>query len=326
MLSVAAASNSWAAEQSIAWNAPPECADARQVMAVAAELTGQHPLVLPPDRHIRALVEPSGSGWQLSLTLFDGARERSRVLTAPSCSELARAAGVALALALDPNAATEARAPRDAGNAKAEPDEMAAGVASKRALALDASAATGAPAALAATSAPVELQGRLEVGALLDGVALGAPAPGLAVSLGLRRRALSGSVYGAWLPARREGVGGDGAVGFSLLAAGVRGCYELARGLLAADGCAGAELGRLGASGERLENAASYADWWLAPSLGIALGSPLGGRLYFRAAADALVPLLREAYRVNDGVLVHRPPSVGFRGGVALGVVIGGGG
>jgi hypothetical protein len=174
------------------------------------------------------------------------------------------------------------------------------------------------------TSAPVELEWRLEAAGLLDGLALGAPAPGLGVSFGARRHALSGSVYGAWLPARRRGVDGGGAVEFSLLAGGVRSCYELARGLLAVEGCGGIELGRFRASGEHLDQGASYADWWLAPSLGLALGSTtLAGRLYFRAAADALVPALRETYRVNDSVLVHRPPSVGFRGGVALGVVIG---
>src|SRR6187551_830928 len=96
MSSVAAASTSQAAEPAIAWHSPPECADARQVMAVAAEVTGQDPLLIPPGHHIRVVVEPSGPGWQLSLTLSDGARERSRVLAATNCSELARAAGVAL--------------------------------------------------------------------------------------------------------------------------------------------------------------------------------------------------------------------------------------
>src|SRR5688572_27941470 len=107
MSPVAPAWTSQAAEPSVVWNTHPECAETRQEMAVAAEVTGQAPLVIPSDRHIRGVVEPSGPGWQLSLTLFDGSSERSRVLTAPSCSELARAAGVALALALDPHAAGE---------------------------------------------------------------------------------------------------------------------------------------------------------------------------------------------------------------------------
>jgi hypothetical protein len=318
MLSVAAASTSQAAEQSIVWNAPPECADARQVMAVAAELTGQHPLMLPPDRHIRAEVEASGSGWQLSLTLSDGTQQRSRVITAPSCSELARAAGVALALALDP-AAAELPAP--------EPDHRAsaARLENEREPGLEAKVPEALSVATPA-SAPEPLEWRLEAAALLDGVALGAAAPGFGVALGARDGALSGFVYGAWLPARREGVDGGGSVDFSLLAGGVRACRELARGLVGVDACGGVELGRLFASGQGLDDAASFADWWLAPSLGVMLGSMLAGSLYFRAGADALVPVLREAYRVNDSVLVHRAPSIGVRGGIALGFVIGRGG
>jgi hypothetical protein len=313
---VAPGSSATAAEQSIIWDAPAQCSDAQQVMAIVAELTGQHPPVLPPERRIQAVVEPSGSGWQLSLTLFDGARERSRVLTAPSCSELARAAGVALALALEPEAAGELPAPEPAGSSVAHQESEPG---------LEANA-LGPMSVETAAAAPIELEWRLEAAALFDGVALGAPAPGLGVSFGARRGALSGFAHGAWLPAQREGVNGGGSVEFSLLAGGVRACYELARGLLEVDACGGVELGRLAASGERLDDAASFADWWLAPSLGVALGSVVAGPLYFRAGADALVPVLREAYRVNDSVLVHRAPSVGVRGGVALGFVIGGGG
>lgn len=50
--------------------------------------------------------------------------------------------------------------------------------------------------------------------------------------------------------------------------------------------------------------------------------SSLVQSLYFRAGADLLVPMLREAYRVNDDELVHRPSSLGFRAAVALGVVL----
>jgi hypothetical protein len=285
-------------------------------MAVAAEVTGQASLVIPPDRHIRGVVEPSGSGWQLSLMLFDGASERSRVLTAPSCSELARAAGVALALALDPDPAGELPPPQLAESSAGSQDE-------ERGL----EAKTPEPRSVDTPAVTrVELEWRLQAAALLDGVALGAAAPGLGVSFGARRAALSGFVHGAWLPMRRESVDGRGSVEFSLLAAGVSACYELARGLLEVDACGGVELGRLAASGERLDDAASFADWWLAPSLGVAFGAALAGPLYFRAGADALVPVLREAYRVNDSVLVHRASSLGFRGGVALGFVIGRGG
>ena len=62
------------------------------------------------------------------------------------------------------------------------------------------------------------------------------------------------------------------------------------------------------------------------PTIRTSQGSALGSSFYLRASADAVLPVLREAYRVNAGALVHRAPSVGFRGGLALGVVLGGGG
>jgi len=325
-----------AAEPSIRWDAPAECSDVRQVMAVVAELTGHDPVTIPPEQQIRGRVEAKGGGWQLTLTSSAGRRERERVIAAPSCPELVRAAGVALALAIDPAGVLGAPSagaapgpiPGDGvadrveplaapGNVDTPSDDTRATVVSTEMDDADADAAR---------PAPPELEWRLELDALLDAAALGAAAPGMALSLGARHDALTGFVYGAWLPARRQGVDGSGAVEFALGAGGLRGCYEIARGLLAADACTGVELGRLTASGEGLDNAASFSDWWLAPSVGLALGSALAGRVYFRASADAVLPVLREAYRVNDGALVHRAPSVGFRGGVALGVTFGAGG
>lgn len=351
-----------AAEPNVEWDGPAECSDVQPVMAVAAELAGHSPLVVPRQWRIRGVVASSGRGWQLQLTLRDGSRERSRVIVAPTCSELTRAAGVALALALDPDeggaspdappavgsdAVAGVEKPVDAGRAagRARLDggtpfdsermpldgaERALFDSAERVSALGAERAppleTERAIPVAADPAPVDIEWRLEADALLDAAALGSAAPGLRVSFGARLESLTGVVYGAWLPARRLDVEGGGRVAFSLGVGGLRGCYELARGLLAADACAGVELGRLAARGEGLENAASFGDWWLAPSLGIALRAGIGGPLYLRAGADAVLPVLREAYRVNDGALVHRAPSVGFRGGVALGVVLGGGG
>jgi hypothetical protein len=313
------------AEPPIAWDAPAGCAELPQVMAVAEELTGARSSLLSPRHRVRGVVEPSGRGWQLSLSLIDGTRERVRRITAPSCSELARSAGVALALALEPGVAGEgqseaASSPNvslretDRGPGPHEPERHEAG--------LDATAHETLPATSAAPGP--RLAWRLEAAALLDGVALGAAAPGLGVSFGARHAALSGFVYGTWLPARREEVDGGGSVALALLTGGVRACHELASGLLTLDGCGGVELGRLIASGEGLADAASYADWWLAPSLGLSFESRLAQKLYFRAGADLLVPVLREAYRVNDDELVFRPPSLGFRAAVALGLELGG--
>jgi len=131
-------------------------------------------------------------------------------------------------------------------------------------------------------------------------------------------------VYGAWLPEQRSAVSGGGSVALELLVGGLRACYRFVRAVIGASACASLEVGRLQAQGEGLEDAASYADWWLAPSLALALDARLAGPLYVRGAVGAVVPLLRETYRVDESAYTHRAASVGARGELALGVAFGG--
>lgn len=317
LLGVAASlmiSKAGAFEERLVWDAPAACPGAAQVLSVVSELTGEQPPDLSTFQTIEGVVERHGAAWQLSLTLLDGARRRSRVITAPRCEDLVRAAGVAIALALDGSIEATVQPPDPSSEVSRE-EPMAS-----------------VPEVLPTVVEPVklepvaasELHGLIEAEALVDVAALRAAAPGAGVAVGLKRRALTGLAHAVFLPTRREALGATASLELTLIAGGLRACYELARGLLDASVCGGAELGRLTARGRGLANARAYTDWWLAPSVGLALGSTLGSTWYFRLYGDALLPILRERYRVNESILVHRPPSVGFRAGLAIGVELDG--
>ena len=318
-----AAPGARAADEQISWSAPAECGDASRVAAAVAELTGRPLSELAPDLRVQAVVERRASGWSLSLATQDGIRQGSRQITAPSCAELTRAAAVALALALDRDAEGDAlemeEQPDAAAAADAIPVEPAPTLGNRAPADEGGNSASPAP-----TGAASELGWQLELGVLLDGSALVEPAPGIELALGASVARLAAMLYGAWLPAQRTAVDDGGSVAFSLLIGGLRVCQGFVTGPIGASACGSIEVGRLTARGEELDNAASYSDWWLAPSLALALDARLGGPLYLRGFAGAVVPVLRETYRVDESTFQHRPPSVGLRGGLALGVALGG--
>jgi hypothetical protein len=160
----------------------------------------------------------------------------------------------------------------------------------------------------------------LALDAVLDAAALPAPAVGVALSAGLRRGAWSGLGYGLLLPEQSDASGGEGRLAFSLIAAGLRGCYSLGTGALRTSACAGIELGRIDAEGIGLVGAARYRDLWLASSAGLELGGALGSSWFWTARGDALVPILREEYFVNQTDFVHRAALPDLRAGLGAGV------
>lgn len=90
--------------QTLAWEAPPECPDAREVLVMAARL-GHH-----PDDPVaaRGVVRRASSGaWVLRLELSSAAGVRERRLQAAECPLLARAAALVIAVHRDAHALRE---------------------------------------------------------------------------------------------------------------------------------------------------------------------------------------------------------------------------
>ncbi|MCH9682234.1 MAG: hypothetical protein K0V04_12420 [Deltaproteobacteria bacterium] len=88
------------------WHAPPQCPDAQWVRReVAAHLGGGS--TEPPSLDARAdVTNPANGRWELDLELRQGKEVvGQRQLSAPTCSELASAAALIVAIAVDPNVA-----------------------------------------------------------------------------------------------------------------------------------------------------------------------------------------------------------------------------
>jgi hypothetical protein len=298
----------------LSWQAPVGCSTAAAVRERVGELLGQPELDLRHVQRVEGRVTEAANGWTLHLTLVDAHGQRERTLDSEHCQDLAEAAAVAITLAFE-----AARAEAEAASAATSETEARAAAEPEPAPApsqADA-ASSESVAALASEPAPDFAFG---AELLFDANSLPGITPGASLFGTLRWSALRLSLFAAWWPENTESVAPEQDVSFSLLSAGLRACYTLGRGLVDTALCAGAEIGQLSASGAGLFRAQSVDDLWLAPQLGLELGVPLGPAFAVLARADAVVPLLRHGYAVNETDNVHETPAVAVR--VAVGVAV----
>jgi hypothetical protein len=303
----------------LTWSAPPGCGAAAPIRERVSELLGQRELDLRRVERVEGRVHQTRDGWALELRLFDAFGVRERELTSRYCDDLAEAAAVAITLAFE----------------AASPPETAAAAAPQEPPVLDAPT-TNAGAAEAATTAPSQPDAvaarptsdgessapatRLALGAegIVDKSALPSLAAGASLIGQLRWTELRLGVFAVWLPSVEQSVGPSQRVDFSLLIAGVRACYDLGHGLIDTALCAGLEAGQLAARGSGLAQARSARDPWLAPELGLELSCELSSRISLQAHVEAVAPLLKQGYAINDTDSVHHVSSLGVRSGAGF--------
>lgn len=328
-----AAPNAGAQDDFLVWRAPAGCSTAAAVRERVSDLLGEPELDLRQVRRVEGRVSETRDGWALHLTLVDAFGKRERQLTAPHCADLAEAAAVAISLAFEAARAREQAEQSAADHSPAAGDEPSESPASAApdGPATD-SAAAGSPASDGAARdspdasfAPPGAERRFVpwFGAelWLDLHALPSAAAGASVSAALRAGELRFGAFAGWLPGVDRAVGAGQSVHFSLLLGGVRACYTLGHGVLDTALCGGFEAGRLSARGAGLLSARNAADLWLAPELGLELASTLSSQLTLQLRAEAIAPLLRQGYAVNETDDVHHVASFGAR--VAFGVLVG---
>ena len=111
---------------------------------------------------------------------------------------------------------------------------------------------------------------------------------------------------------------------FSLASGGVTAGYALGHGWIDTVVCAGVEAGSVSARGAGLLNSRSVHDLWLAPHAGLELSAHPGGGFTVFVRGEAVVPLFRQSYAVNDilaaSASVDTIASVGAR--LAAGALI----
>ncbi|WP_437878103.1 hypothetical protein [Sorangium sp. So ce513] len=325
------------------WAAPDACADGGRVLAEIEQRLGR-PAAAHGGPRLRARAEVSQNArgsWDLHLTTTLGEATSSRDLHGETCAELASAAALIIALALDPEAAarapmgsapgtgpeadTDAGALPDAGpgalpDEAAEPDAGAAGT--PPAASSPTPPDAGRPAAVGAPhGAPLDLRGTLRAFGVLDASALPAVAPGAGVAagalLGAVRAEASGTYFGtqkALVPA--TSMGGD----VWLASGGLRLCYASRHKDLEVGPCAGLEAGVMSATGFGVTSPGSNRALWLAPQLGALATYALSDRVRVPLAVDVLFPVVRDEFVLVGIGSVHRIPAVTVR--AALGVEV----
>jgi hypothetical protein len=292
------------------WQAPPGCPGREPVLEKLTELVGPDPLSRSRYRSLRGEIRVDDRlGWVLELELADDEGTRKRTLNARACDDLATAAAVALALVLDPEASLDAewQAAAPAPLAPSRPEPVAAPSSIRD---------SGAEEATPEPAAPVAPL--LAVEGLLDSAALGGMSIGLGVHGAARLGRWSLGLSGVYLPEHQTPVRVGQWVELTLVAVGPRACHRLLSGGVRAHACAAFELGEIIGTGVGLRGARETSDWWLAPSLGLGLDWIVFSDVALAAHVDALTPLTRKEYVINETEVVHRVPAALIRLGFGL--------
>ncbi len=309
------------------WDSPSECPSAETVLLRLSSVMGRAASELGQHGQVEGEIHRAGAAWVLSLTISARAAPgeprapSSRELRASDCDELADAAAVAIAIALG-GEHTVGAAPAPAALASGHAAPAMSSTAS-RGIAVNGARGAVVPSDAmpdeTTDKAPDEARETarmslaLSAEGVLDSASLGGAAFGPSLQARARFGALGIGVYALWLLPREKSVAAGQHVDFSLLAAGLRGCYRVRDQRLGLDVCAGFELGALSATSHELLGGTARQDMWLGPTWGAELGWGLMKGLRLQGRLEALLPLRQEEYVVNVDELVHRVPGASVR-------------
>ena len=294
--------------------APEACIDGGQLAEQVATLIGR-PLATVAGVDFVLAITPKGPGWRLQLDMADGGTEnnaaapRSRELTARTCTELADAAAVAIAMSIR---SLEAAEPRPAPTAPAlAPTPPPIAIAPVPA---DSTVIVSAPQVKRAERPSFALSA-----AAVGGIgALPGPGGGFeiggALSLSSLRLIARGTVFASQEKRLADGSGGDFTFAFGTLLA----CGQVAAGRPTVLGCAGFELGRLSGDGIGLARPRTGGAMWQALSAEVGVLVPVTRRMAAVVRGGASVPLRRPEFVVDGAARVHRAANLDGR--LALGL------
>lgn len=279
-----------------------------------------------------ATVSDDPGGFALTLTVSDAGAPRRRHIGAPTCEELAHAAALIVAIAVDPTilerrADTNNAGPLPATGTTPTPAPPSRSVHCRLTdLPLQSTApppicpkqdvaAPPQPPPAPSPAATAPLFWRLGFGSLvasnvLPKVKLGVNLLG-AIQGKLARFELSASALSANVEATQ--VPGASAY-FSLYRAAPRGCWLVAATAWAAGPCVGMEFGWLTGTGSGVDNNHTRSTLWLASTFGGMFEYRLGSSAFLLATADLGVPLKRDEEFLLAGERLFKPSVSGTIG------------
>jgi hypothetical protein len=318
----------WAFE----WDAPPECPSRADVIASVRsylpELDEPPPSPSRADLRVTVSVASEGESWTASVRMSgrDGASERR--FSSPACTELADAAALITAVALDPvlvarrvaeqreAAELESLQPVEPEPAEPEPIEPPAAE-------LDESEPLGSLNLSIDDDDPEPLPPRsFELALGVFGTGAWGPATvgfgGLAGSFAAFADRWRWQLEGGWSIPRTLTLddGRRGRVQAWWL--GTRGCVVPRVGVVELPSCPGVEAGQVFAGGlPPTTNVSTASQPWVAIVVGQGLRWPFLDRLALTLEAAVLVALVRGRFTIGDETLASLTP-VGFRGALGL--------
>lgn len=296
------------------------CASQQQIAEQVTARLGKSPFAADASRSIEAIV--TGSARRLKARIFvrgkDGALLGSRELTseAADCASLEAASVLAIALAIDPEAAMRPPAPPPRPPPPPPVVRLPATPPPLPALPLPPAEPMAAPLPAALAPPVIEREGLGNSGiALRGGAGFGllpgpAPAVSLAAHVGVARP-VQITAEAMWLPETRTS---DARFGFGLAALSLGACFVPVRAPavdLAA--CAAVWGGAIHAVVYDLQPAAPGDYGWAAASATPRLRVRLGGRLHAEVGAHLIVPINRRSFAVRgwaDPVFQQAPVTV----------------
>jgi hypothetical protein len=249
-------------ELKLHWQADAACPDLAWVESRLHDRLGRAPAQRSPSPLVvHASLARSGAGFALSLSSEKGGVLGSRELSGPRCDELAQAAVLVIALALEDQdsaaastgGAVSAAGTNDRGSAGGDKPGPPQNVAPPP--------APAPPLPSPATPKPAAMRFGVAASAMVDVGSLPTPAVGPQLALAYLGKRFRAELAGYWLPAHLSDRGPNGRVEVSLWALRPTGCGNLLGGALALELCAGLELGRMRGEGRDL-NRSPPANWF----------------------------------------------------------------
>jgi hypothetical protein len=296
----------------IDFRAPPGCPDAAALHAAIAKLLGA--AADTAEFRVRVDVEQVAGTWRLRLTTRDAAGATGeRELRGASCAEVVDGAALIVALAVDPAAVARASARAETDEASARRRQIDDDEAPPAGSVLTPRARPPAPgASTRSAAARPPWGGRIRGFVAADWGSLPSAAPGLGVAAAVTRGRLRGEVGLAyWLQQRAPASADPGAGGDLFLVTGTtRACAIVTAAALAV--CGGLEAGSMRGRGYGVDQPASGAALWLAPTLGV--GRAWRWRSFGLWTELALLaPLTRAHFTLDTVGEVHRAAPLSVR-------------
>jgi hypothetical protein len=296
------------------WESPPECPTRDEVEGAIDRRLG----TLPPNPrgvvHARAHIEVDSKGrYGLELVLDDGDRK----LDSPRCDELADAAALIVAIAVNPDAALA-----DPGPVVPAPVSLEPAPAPEPAVDVT-------PTATRTRTAATRPWFYLRLAGAFGYGPVPAPAGGISFAFGLSGRHYRTELEGTYWPARaiesrsNASVGGSFRMGTAL----ARGCGVVGGPRDSSPGfvvavplCGGLEIGAISGEGQGSLDANAETGVYLAARVGpqLAVHPPRGRGVGLFVSAEATFPIVQPTFVTAPSGVVYEPLPAGFV--AALGV------